>query len=205
MKTDNSLTLYEPPSVELADGRQESPPLAKTRFGIRKKKITRDGVMRPTKLAELILKTKTSYSAEGSRSHVTVIKSDVFVSTKPGISTKTSLVFRAFSLQLDTWPPNGGPGGGLEVAPFMCGLFRVARPGRPPYSEVYTSARRFYDERLIYNICRLSSPSPKNEKASDTLQCRRISHESGWRDLNPRPLRPERSALPNCATPRATV
>ena len=23
----------------------------------------------------------------------------------------------------------------------------------------------------------------------------------GWRDLNPRPLRPERSALPNCATP----
>ncbi len=32
-----------------------------------------------------------------------------------------------------------------------------------------------------------------------------ISHESGWRDLNPRPLRPERSALPSCATPRVTV
>ena len=29
---------------------------------------------------------------------------------------------------------------------------------------------------------------------------------SGWRDLNPRPLRPERSALPSCATARfATV
>src|ERR1700738_2735746 len=28
------------------------------------------------------------------------------------------------------------------------------------------------------------------------------SHESGWRDSNPRPLRPERSALPSCATPR---
>ena len=27
-------------------------------------------------------------------------------------------------------------------------------------------------------------------------------HWSGWRDLNPRPLRPERSALPSCATPR---
>ena len=27
---------------------------------------------------------------------------------------------------------------------------------------------------------------------------------SGWRDLNPRPLRPERSALPSCATPRST-
>ena len=25
---------------------------------------------------------------------------------------------------------------------------------------------------------------------------------SEWRDLNPRPLRPERSTLPNCATPR---
>lgn len=25
---------------------------------------------------------------------------------------------------------------------------------------------------------------------------------SGWRDSNPRPLRPERSALPGCATPR---
>src|ERR1700677_3318213 len=28
------------------------------------------------------------------------------------------------------------------------------------------------------------------------------SFESGWRDSNPRPLRPERSALPSCATPR---
>src|SRR5690625_1509187 len=30
----------------------------------------------------------------------------------------------------------------------------------------------------------------------------RASVWSGWRDLNPRPLRPERSALPSCATPR---
>ena len=28
---------------------------------------------------------------------------------------------------------------------------------------------------------------------------------SGWRDLNPRPLRPERSALPSCATPRCSM
>ena len=28
---------------------------------------------------------------------------------------------------------------------------------------------------------------------------------SGWRDSNPRLLRPERSALPNCATPRYSV
>ena len=31
----------------------------------------------------------------------------------------------------------------------------------------------------------------------------RISpHLSGWRDSNPRPPRPERGALPDCATPR---
>lgn len=30
----------------------------------------------------------------------------------------------------------------------------------------------------------------------------RASRLSGWRDSNPRPLRPERSALPSCATPR---
>src|SRR4051812_25945483 len=29
-----------------------------------------------------------------------------------------------------------------------------------------------------------------------------LASSSGWRDLNPRPLRPERSALPSCATPR---
>ena len=29
-----------------------------------------------------------------------------------------------------------------------------------------------------------------------------LRHGSGWRDSNPRPLRPERSALPSCATPR---
>ena len=36
-----------------------------------------------------------------------------------------------------------------------------------------------------------------------TLDIVQVSQpESGWRDLNPRPLRPERSALPGCATPR---
>jgi hypothetical protein len=32
--------------------------------------------------------------------------------------------------------------------------------------------------------------------------CHLRRRESGWRDSNPRPLRPERSALPSCATPR---
>ena len=48
---------------------------------------------------------------------------------------------------------------------------------------------------------------PEHKRSPRTLpeHCPGTSHESGWRDLNPRPLRPERSALPNCATPRATV
>ena len=32
--------------------------------------------------------------------------------------------------------------------------------------------------------------------------CSGTSHASGWRDLNPRPLDPQSSALPNCATAR---
>src|SRR5262249_39794150 len=32
----------------------------------------------------------------------------------------------------------------------------------------------------------------------------RAGSRSGWRDLTPRPLAPKASALPNCATPRAT-
>lgn len=34
---------------------------------------------------------------------------------------------------------------------------------------------------------------------------RRSRNTSGWRELNPRPLRPERSALPSCATARSNV
>src|SRR5882757_5458723 len=34
------------------------------------------------------------------------------------------------------------------------------------------------------------------------IYCGRGLTWSGWRDSNPRPLRPERSALPSCATPR---
>ena len=42
----------------------------------------------------------------------------------------------------------------------------------------------------------------KNPRTSKE-RCPGTTHWSGWRDLNPRPLRPERSALPSCATPRA--
>ena len=55
-------------------------------------------------------------------------------------------------------------------------------------------------------------PAPKNRRGGfdvrpaggSDLQRHRRSW-SGWRDLNPRPLRPERSALPSCATPRCSA
>ncbi len=44
---------------------------------------------------------------------------------------------------------------------------------------------------------RIRAGLPQGKTGPDLL-----FHQSGWRDLNPRPLRPERSALPSCATPR---
>src|ERR1700761_4186660 len=38
--------------------------------------------------------------------------------------------------------------------------------------------------------------------SADPLGLLPAKTQSGWRDSNPRPLRPERSALPSCATPR---
>src|SRR5271166_4164900 len=56
--------------------------------------------------------------------------------------------------------------------------------------------------KLLRTNCGLGTDRTKSlagiaPSGSDLLQ-----RESGWRDLNPRPLRPERSALPSCATPR---
>jgi integrase len=50
-------------------------------------------------------------------------------------------------------------------------------------------------------------PKPPRERLRAGLPDRKTGPDlrfrlSGWRDLNPRPLRPERSALPSCATPR---
>jgi hypothetical protein len=45
---------------------------------------------------------------------------------------------------------------------------------------------------------RLSSQSPQAPRGGFVISTK----QSGWRDSNPRPLRPERSALPSCATPR---
>ena len=51
-----------------------------------------------------------------------------------------------------------------------------------------------------YSALRASDPFLARHNKEASLPC--SPRWSGWRDLNPRPLRPERSALPSCATPR---
>ena len=53
---------------------------------------------------------------------------------------------------------------------------------------------RFCDQQAVLTPQR-GRPVPLT--CGNTSRC-----ASGWRDSNPRPLRPERSALPSCATPR---
>src|SRR5699024_1723689 len=58
----------------------------------------------------------------------------------------------------------------------------------------------------VYRLARSARASASGEtcEVPDHLVIRDLDL-SGWRDLNPRPLRPERSALPSCATPRGTT
>ncbi len=65
---------------------------------------------------------------------------------------------------------------------------RKPRRVRPPSQLLLTSCGRGPNKAPLAGMA---------DSGSDLLE-----HESGWRDLNPRPLRPERSALPSCATPR---
>ena len=47
-----------------------------------------------------------------------------------------------------------------------------------------------------------SSPMHNTRTASLSQSLQTAFHQSGWRDLNPRPLVPQTSALPSCATTR---
>jgi hypothetical protein len=60
-----------------------------------------------------------------------------------------------------------------------------------------TSGRRY---RRIAWLRR--SREPAAPTSARCLVFESLDPWSGWRDSNPRPLRPERSALPSCATPR---
>ena len=108
-------------------------------------------------------------------------------SSAPGhASTPGSNGRRGFGATSWTSPPSGGwprvgtPGGSIMDTNVE------SRPRRPRTSNRLASRVR-------------SGPATTQDDA------RQLFVWSGRRDLNPRPLRPERSALPNCATPRGAV
>ena len=67
--------------------------------------------------------------------------------------------------------------------------------------------KNFNLRRISQSEIRNSAAAEKSESENEGGQSSRpeksLSFDwSGWRDLNPRPPRPERGALPSCATPR---
>ena len=54
-------------------------------------------------------------------------------------------------------------------------------------------------------LCRSRNLAPADDSPPRTHSDQHFSYWSGWRDLNPRPLDPQSSALPNCATARERV
>ncbi len=93
---------------------------------------------------------------------------------------------------------------------------REMSPGSPVAAlDALLRARERPDQRAEEESSRPRSspnflPRPPRNAVRGGLPDRKTAphlqfHQSGWRDLNPRPLRPERSALPSCATPRDRV
>ena len=87
----------------------------------------------------------------------------------------------------------------LSLQPVDVGLVSLWHPILPTHRQ---QTRR--------TILPLRTPRPPKNPTARTLGCgfglSSMSRDitwSGWRDSNPRPLRPERSALPNCATARS--
>jgi hypothetical protein len=79
---------------------------------------------------------------------------------------------------------------------------RSARVGQLFPDDLEMVSAALYQARLRS----LEAAADRHRKGPDQECLIRTSHlrrrESGWRDSNPRPLRPERSTLPSCATPR---
>ena len=74
----------------------------------------------------------------------------------------------------------------------------ICSTGDVDLSECCLSAA-WLDRRAQRSSREATPPRPSMQVRSGSVIS---TKQSGWRDLNPRPLRPERSALPSCATPR---
>ena len=70
---------------------------------------------------------------------------------------------------------------------------------RSPYVRSITFCSSTRSMRALYR----TSPDGHQKTKRAALSTDRTTHWSGWGDLNSRPPRPERGALPSCATPRS--
>jgi hypothetical protein len=102
--------------------------------------------------------------------------------------------------------PGGTP---VALAAGHSTQIRVSLPGGNPVERLHlhstsTGRRRFNRQlRTVTVNLRKKTYPVRCSEPPNTVNRPAIRHfESGWRDSNPRPLRPERSALPSCATPR---
>ncbi len=81
-----------------------------------------------------------------------------------------------------------------------------ARPAAPDaagqFGRGYVTRRAV---RRAVHVTRLSPGGRSGKKQKPRNRCDSAAFRSGRRDLNPRPLDPQSSALPNCATARSAL
>lgn len=94
------------------------------------------------------------------------------------------------------------PLGALERAWAVVILCAVVRGAARAENSDVGSLGRCVEERCSQEGMWGGGMSERGEKKQGFESHSKPCEWSGWRDLNPRPLRPERSALPSCATAR---
>lgn len=77
-----------------------------------------------------------------------------------------------------------------------------ATPGARPADP---DAAGQFGRGYVGGVARLSHVRPPDEKQKPRNRSNSAAFRSGRRDLNPRPLDPQSSALPNCATARSAL
>ena len=130
--------------------------------------------------------------------------------TLPRFRLRIVQVFLGFSDRITGLTSVIRKGGSLTKNPCTCAGIFGCRGGRinfvdPDKGEVQKKSLFFVSLKWLFCFSThgYMYPAPKNKKAP-ALRAKAFLL-SGWPDLNRRLLRPERSALPGCATPRKEV
>ena len=97
---------------------------------------------------------------------------------------------------------------GARTTPHLSGaraetdLSGPATPGTRPAAP---DAAGQFGRGYVGGVARLSHVRRQGGKQKPRNRCNSAAFRSGRRDLNPRPLDPQSSALPNCATARSAL